>query len=218
MDNRRAPSVLMPALSSDLEFTDGDIFWQQHWYKFVAALVAVVLLILAAGAWMYYRSQVRASSGALYSAAASADGWREVVTKFPGSIAAGNARVRLASALRSEGKLDEAVTEFTSFADQQPEHPMAGAAWLAIGELRQAQQKDADALEAYRAASSQHKDSYAAPLALVSEARLLAAKDKSGEAKAILESVGTSYPDTPAAMVAAGELARLTGRQAGPRE
>lgn len=216
MDKRRTPSVLMPALSSDLEFTDGDIFWQQHWYKFVAALLAVVLLILAAGAWLYYRNQVRSSSGALYSAAASADGWREVVTKFPASIAAGNARIRLASTLRNEGKLDEAVTELSDLAEQQPKHPMAGAAWLTIGEIRQAQQKEGDALEAYRSASGLYKDSYAAPLALVAEARLLVAKDKAGEAKAILESVGTSYPDTPAAMVAAGELARLTGRQPGP--
>jgi len=206
----------MPALSSDLEFSDGDIFWQQHWKKFVAALVAIVLLILAAGAWMYHRSHLRASSGALYSAATGADGWREVVAKFPGSVAAGNARVRLAAALRSEGKLDEAVTEFTNFAEQQPEHPMAGAAWLAIGEIRRAQQKDSDALEAYRSASGGHKNSYAAPLALVAEARLLASKDKSGEAKAILESVGTSYPETPAAMVAAGELERLTGKPPGP--
>ncbi|MFM8460305.1 MAG: tetratricopeptide repeat protein, partial [Chthoniobacterales bacterium] len=92
----------------------------------------------------------------------------------------------------------------------QPDHPMAGAAWLALGEIRQSQGKKPDALEAYRVASGRYQSSYAAPLALLAEARLLASEGKGGESKAILESIGSSYPDGPAAMVAAAELAAIS--------
>jgi TolA-binding protein len=100
------------------------------------------------------------------------------------------------------------------FLAAQPEHPLAGAAWLTLGELRQAQGQSDSALEAYRTASSRYKTSYTAPLALVAEANLLQSRGSTGEARAVLESVGSLHPGTPAAMVAAGELARLAPAQA----
>jgi len=207
MDKSRPDSVLLPALSSDPVLTDSDFFWEAHWKKFAAALVAVVVGIIAVGGWSYYRANVASSAAALYAAANNPELWQEVVAKYPGSLSAGNAQLRIAAALRAEGKTDEAVAELERFTSAQPEHPMAGAAWLAIGEIRQLQNKIPDSLEAYRVASGRYQSSYAAPLALLAEARLLAAQGKGGESKAILESIGSSYPDGPAAMVAAAELA-----------
>jgi TolA-binding protein len=117
--------------------------------------------------------------------------------------------VRLAESLQSAGDLPGAATELETFLASQPEHPLAGAAWLTLGQLRQTQGNNDGALEAYRTASSRYKTSYAAPLALVAEANLLKAQGSLGEARAVLESVGSLHPETPAAMVAAGELARL---------
>lgn len=213
MDKPRPDSVLLPALSSAPEI-DSDFFWEAHWKKFVAGLVAVVLAILGAGAWAYHRTSVAADSAALYASASNPAAWREVVAKYPDSLPAGNAQVRIASALRSEGKLDEALAAFEQFAAAQPDHPLAGAAWLAIGEIRQLQNNAAAALEAYRTASGRYQSSYTAPLALLAEARLLAAQGKSGEGRAILESIGTSYPEGPAAMIAAAELSSLSAAEA----
>ena len=213
MDKSRPRSVLLPALSTDPELVDTDFFWEAHWKKVVAALVVVVVGILAVGGWAYYRADRSASAAALYSVAESPESWREVTEKYPGSIAAGNALMRMATALRAEGKDGEAAAEFEKFATSQPDHPLAGAAWLAIGEIKQAQKDTPGALESYRIASGRYQSSYAAPLALLAEARLLAAEGKAGESKAIIESIGTSYPDGPAAMVAAAELGALTGQQ-----
>ena len=211
MEKSRPRSVLLPALSSDAELVDGDFFWEAHWKKFVAALVAVVVGILVVGAWAYHRANVASAAAALYATADKPEIWQEVVAKYPGSVSAGNAQMRIAVALRAEGKTDEAIAELERLTSAQPEHPMAGAAWLAIGEIRQLQNNKSEALEAYRVASGRYQSSYAAPLALLAEARLLAAEGKAGESKAILESIGSSYPDGPAAMVAAAELAAISG-------
>ena len=47
MDEPR--SVLRPALEPALEFSDSDLFWQEHWKKFAWGLAALVVLILAVG-------------------------------------------------------------------------------------------------------------------------------------------------------------------------
>ena len=189
--------------------TDSDLFWQAHWKKFVAGLIALVVLILAVGLWGLWASHLRQSAEALYSTATNAEGWRAVIEKFPGSVPAGNARLELAAALRAEGKTDDAVAELEQLVAAQPDFPLAGAAWLTLGELRQMQGNNDGALEAYRTASSRHKSSYAAPLALLAEANLLKSTGSTGEARAVFQSVGTLHPGTPAAMVAEAEAGRL---------
>ncbi|MBE2181266.1 MAG: tetratricopeptide repeat protein [Chthoniobacterales bacterium] len=208
MEERR-DSVLLPSVDPELELTSSDLFWQEHWRKFVVGLVAVVVAILVVGAWMLYTSHERTSSEALYSLADTPEALREVIEKYPGSVPAGNAQLRLATLLRSEGKLDEAVKELDEFLARHSNHPLAGAAWLTLGEVRQMQGDKEAALEAYRKASASYPKSYAAPLALLAEAKLIASQGSEGEARAILESVGITYPGTPAAMVAGGELGRM---------
>lgn len=212
MDDRH--SLLRPAIDPALEMTDSDLFWQEHWKKFVWGLAGVVALILAVGAWKLWTATTLNSAESLYGTAVTPEAWREVVRKYPGTVPAGNAQVRLAEALRASGDLPAAAAELEGFLAAQPEHPLAGAAWLTLGELRQIQGNSDGALEAYRTASSRYKSSYAAPLALVAEANLLKAQGAVGEARAVLESIGSLHPETPAAMVAAGELARLNQPQA----
>lgn len=203
------PSVLLPSVDPALEMSDSDLFWQEHWKKFAGGLIALVLLILGVGAWTFWQSQERSAAETLYSVSAGPEGWREVVEKFPGTVAAGNAQLRWAEALRNEGQTDEAAATLQTFLAAQPDHPLAPVGWLSLGEIRQMQKNEAGALEAYRTASGRYSASYAAPLALLAEARLLMTGGSHGEAKAVLESIGTAYPQTPAAMIAAGELSLL---------
>lgn len=213
MDDRRH-SLLKPAIDPSLEMSDADLFWQDHWKKFVWGLVAVVALILASGAWMFYTSQRRSSAEALYSLADSPEAWRNVIDRYPGTTVAGDARLRLASALRAQGDLGGASSELEALVNSQPDHPLAGAAWLALGEVREAQGKAEEALQCYRESSSRYKESYTAPLAMIAEAKSLASQGRLGEAKSLLESIAPAYPDSPAAMVARGELARFAPPQA----
>lgn len=214
MDER--PSVLKPALDPALEFSESDLFWQEHWRKFVWALVGLVALILAVGAWKLRTATTLSSAEAQYSTASNPDAWRELLSSYPATVPAGNAQIRLAEALRGAGDFAGAAAELESFLSAQPEHPLAGAAWLTLGELRQIQGNTSAALEAYRTTSSKHKDSYAAPLALLAEATLLRNQGSEGEARAVLQSIGSLHPETPAAMVAAGELARLASQGPSP--
>ena len=203
------PSLLRPAIDPALEFSDSDLFWQAHWKKFVWGLVGLVLLILAVGAWKFRTAATLSSAEALFSTASGAEGWREVVQKYPGTVPAGNAQVRLAESLREASDVAAAAGELENLLASQPEHPLAGAAWLTLGELRQMQNNPDGALEAFRTASSRYNASYAAPLALLAEANLLKTRGSAGEARAVLQSVGSLHPGTPAAMVAEAELTRL---------
>lgn len=212
MDER--PSVLKPAIDPALDLSDSDLFWQAHWKKFVWGLAGVIALILAVGAWKFWSAATLGAAEALYSTATTAEAWREVVEQYPGTVPAGNAQVQLARSMQAADDLPGAAAELEKFLAAQPEHPLAGAAWLTLGELRQAQGQSDSALEAYRTASSRYKTTYTAPLALVAEANLLQSRGSTGEARAVLESVGSLHPGTPAAMVAAGELARLAPAQA----
>ena len=207
MDDR--PSLLKPAIDPSLVMSDSDLFWQEHWKKFVWGLIGVVALILAVGVWKFWTAATLSSAEALYSTANDAVAWREVVQKYPRTVPAGNAQVRLADSLREAGDLPAATGELESLLATQPDHPLAGTVWLTLGELRQIQGNTEGALEAYRNASSREKTSYAAPLALLAEANLLKSRGSVGEARAVLQSVGSLHPGTPAAMVAEAELARL---------
>jgi len=200
----------MPAVDPALEMTAGDLFWQDHGRKVIVALVALVVLITGAGVWFWNSARLRASAESLYSSATGPDGWREVIEKYTGSLAAGNASLELASSLRAGGNLDGAVAELERFVSSQPDHPLAAAGVLALGELRRAQGKTDAALEEFRTVSSKYKDSYAAPLAMLAEAEILSVKNGGqGEARAVLESIGSLYPGTPAAMMAGAQLSRL---------
>ena len=209
-------SVLTPLTTPALEMSDNELFWQANWKKFLAVLLVVVALIFLSGGWMWWTTSVRNAAESLYSQASTPEDWRGVVEKFPGSVPAGNAQLRLAAALRGEDNLDGAVAELEKFQTEQSGHPLAGSAWLALGELRQMQGKAEEALEVYRQASLLRPESYATPLSMIAEAKLLVASDRDGEARAILESVGLSYSQTPSAMVAQAELEKLALPPADP--
>jgi len=209
MDDKR-PSVLTPALGdSAIEISGSDLFWEQHWKKFAWGLAALAALIVLAGVWSLRAASVRNAAEALYSTSGDAEGWREVIELYPGSVPAGNAQIRLADSLRAAGDLDGAAVMLENLQSSQPRHPLAGVAAFTLGEIRQLQGEEEAALAAYRSVPVRQADSFAAPLALLAEARLLAGRQQISEARAVLESVGVVYPETPAAMVAMGELAAL---------
>lgn len=214
--SEKLPSVLSPAVSDPaLEMSGADLFWEMHWKKFAWGLAALVILILVAGIWSWRAAAVRSSAEALYSVADDAEGWREVIARYPGSVPAGNAQIRWSELLRSNGDLAGAAALLEDLLASQPAHPLAGVASLTLGELKQMQGDEAAALEVFRAAGGRYAASFAGPLAQLAEARLLVGRGQTGEARAILESVTSLHPGTPAAMVAAGELEAL-GRSASP--
>ena len=102
-------SVLTPLITPALEMSDNELFWQANWKKFLAVLLVVVALIFLSGGWMWWTTSVRNAAESLYSQASTPEDWRGVVEKFPGSVPAGNAQLRLAAALRGEDNLDGAV-------------------------------------------------------------------------------------------------------------
>ena len=208
--NEREPSVLTPQVSDPIyTYSASDLFWEEHWKKFVWGLVAVVVLIIGAGIWSWRQASVRYSAESLYSTATTPEAWREVVAQYPGSVAAGNAQIQLAAALRQAGDLDGAVALLQEMTSSQPHHPLVGVAGLLLGEIRQLQGSNESALQTFRETAANRAAGFAGPLASLAEGRMLVAMDKPDDARAVFQSIAAMNPETPAAMVATGEAAAL---------
>jgi predicted negative regulator of RcsB-dependent stress response len=208
--NQHEPSVLTPQVSYPIySHSASDLFWEEHWKKFVWGLVAIVALIIGAGLWSWRQASVRHSADALYSTATTPEAWREVMAEYPGSVPAGNAQIQLAASLRQAGDLDGAVAQLQEMITAQPHHPLVGVAGLLLGEIRQLQGNDESALQVYRETAANRDAGFAGPLASLAEGRLLSILGKTDDARAVFQSVAAMNPETPAAMVATGEAAAL---------
>ncbi len=185
------------------------VFWIQYRSKILllAGLFAVALTVFALSE--YIRQRTNSSAQQLFGAANTADGYREVIAKYSGTISAGNAHLMLAEKLRQEGKLDESTATLRTFIEKYPKHPLLSGAWTSIAANLEAQGKADEALSTYQKVSTSYANSFSAPAALMAQARLLEVKGKTEEARRIFEQVMTQYQENAAAQQAAQEVRRL---------
>ena len=184
------------------------------WFAKNRALVlaAAAVIIIGGGGtafWFIHSHNTRLASEAALSNATNAQGWQEVISKYPNTIVAGDASLLLAEAQAKEGKIDESTATLQAFVKAQPEHPLAGAARYGIGENYRQQGKLPEALEAFRSVRTESAGSYAAPLAQLSEARVLVLEKKTAEALQTFDSVASQFPGTAAGQIARAEAERL---------
>src|SRR5215210_4187279 len=125
------------------------IFWEEHKSK-VILYGALLLVALAIYAFYEYSSQQRvAAAGAALASASKPEDYRQIVEKYPRTIAAGNAHLMLANALRDEKKYDESASLLHTFTEKFPQHPLAHAGWLSLAETLEAQGKTDEAMSTY---------------------------------------------------------------------
>ena len=126
----------------------------------------VLLALLGFSVYEYNQSQRIAAAGAALAQAANDDDYRQVIGKYSGTVAAGDASLFLAGRLRDERKYGEAVDVLEAFLDKYPNHPLAAAGDLSLAETLEAQGKPDDALAKYQEVAAKYPDSYSAPVAV----------------------------------------------------
>jgi len=180
-------------------------FWYLHKGK-ILALAALFLVGLAAySIQQYVEHREQAQSAHAFSRAKTADDFKKVIAQHGGTVAAGNAQLRLAELQRNEGKLDEATATLKAFAAQQAKHPLLPGAWLAIASNQEAQGKVEDALATYQKVATTYSVSYAAPLALLGQARLQKQKGQPDLAQRTYEQIATQFENSDFAQQALHE-------------
>jgi TolA-binding protein len=185
------------------------VFWFHHQAK-ILILVALFLVSMAGyGIFEWAHTHRLTASAQVFSSAKTGDDFRKIIADYPGTPAAGNARLLLANQLRNEGKFDESSSMLRDFIDKYPKHELISGAWTSLAANQEAQGKTDDALATFQKVSTSYPTSYSAPVALLAEARILTTKGKTDEARRIYEQIMTQYQDNVVAQQAAMENRRI---------
>lgn len=171
-------------------------FWLAHKTK---VTIYGLLLLAAVVGFMVYEISAQSTitkSRAALAQAGNEEGLRQVIQQYPHTVAAGNATLLLAEALRGEKKYDEAATILQDMIDKQPDHPMIDGAWLSLGCTYKEAGKTDQALDTYKQVASKFADRYSAPQALLAVAEILKSKGNLEEAKTTYENVKSQFPDS----------------------
>ena len=175
---------------------DPIVFWMENKSKVITYATLLIVGLVAFAAYQITIQRNKAESAALYAQATKPEDFKRVLQKFPHSLAAGNAQLMLAGALRSDKKQDEALAALREFTTQFPDHPLAAVGALGIATSLDQQGKIDEAFDAYQQVAVKHPASYAAPLALMAQANILTAKGKTDEARRIYENITSQYPES----------------------
>jgi tetratricopeptide (TPR) repeat protein len=165
----------------------------------IAALIVVALITL--GVTVSKRAGEIASQNALATASDPA-GWNAVIANYPGTPAAADAMLLMASSLRDAGKIDESDALYSRFAETFPRSPIAVSGLIGRASNARVAGKTSEALNDYQQAAAAFPQSYGAPFSLFSQFRLLAQGGKTEEAKRILQMLANQYSFSVAAQAA----------------
>jgi len=185
------------------------VFWLQHKSKIIIYAILLVVAAVGFAAYEIMSQQRLAESQRLYAQAATEDDYRNIVQKFPHTIAAGNATLMLAEKLRDSKKYDEAVVLLQTMIDQYPDYPLIDTAWLALAATFQAAGKTDEALVKYQLTATKFPTTSSAPHALVAEAGILKDQGKLDDARHAYENVKSQFPNSYYAALAMQELQQL---------
>ena len=208
MNNTDTPVLPAPQPLDD-PMLKWDLFWEKNKSGILVAIALVFLGALGFGAW-FVNSNLRAvAASKLLAEASSIEEFQMVIDKYPATLPAADALMRLAGAQREAGDLEKSSAAFQSFLRTFPAHPLAGGALLGIGQNQDAAGNADAAVATYQQVVTQYPKSYAAPFAAYSEAEILLRRFQRDEARRSFNMVLTQFPQSPAARMASAQLGRI---------
>lgn len=209
MQPQQQPVLQGPVLEdSSLEW---DLFWEKNKSLILAIVAAIVIGGVGAAAWFAYSSSQNAAAQTLLAEANGVSDLQAVVDKFPKTMPAADALMRIAAAEREAGNMEKSTAAFRDFLNQFPKHPLAGGALLGVAMNQDAAGDFQSAMATCQQVVTQFPQSYAAPFAAYTEAEILLRGFQIEEARRGFNMVVTQFPASPAARMAAGQLSRLGG-------
>ena len=206
-----------PALQGPLPLDDSSLKWELFWEKNKAAILGALALLvvggLALGVWFVYSTLRATAAQKLLADATGIEEYEAVIAKYPGTMPAADALMRLATARRDAGDLDKSTAAFQTFLEKFPAHQLAGGALLGVGQNQDAAGKTDAAVVTYQQVVTQYPQSYAAPFAAYAEGEILLRRFQRDEARRSFNMVVTQFPQSPAARMASSQLNRLGANQ-----
>ena len=195
---------------------DSDLFWEKNKSRFFTVAAILLLALVATIGWFVKTNQANGQAQKLLAEAGGIEAYQALIAKYPSTMPAANARLRIAAILRDEGKLDESTAAFRVFLKDFPRHDLAGGALLGIGQNQDAAGDTKTAIATYQQVVTQYPQSYAAPYAAYSEAEIYLRSFQREEARRSYNMIGSQFPQSPVARMAASQLSRLGATPGSP--
>jgi tetratricopeptide (TPR) repeat protein len=190
-----------------------ELFWEKNKGAILGAIALAIIGTLGVGAWFIYSNLRTTAAQKLLADATGIEHLQAVVEKYPGTMPAADALMRLAAAHREAGDLEKSTAAFRSFLEKFADHPLAGGALLGIGQNQDATGNADAAVATYQQVVTRYPQSYAAPFAAYSEAEILLRRFQREEARRSFNMVVTQFPQSPAARMASAQLGRIGNSQ-----
>jgi tetratricopeptide (TPR) repeat protein len=209
VDGMDKTSRMTTASEPDFSSINREVFWALHGKKIVIALIAGLAVLIGLGAYIGWQTLRSTQAEAAYDSATNIEGWQKVIDRFPGSIAAGNALLRIAAQQANDGHYPDSDKTYQRFVREYPKHPFAVNGLMGLGTNAEAETKPDEAIKYYTDIASKFGTTYLAPMALLSQARLTEGKGQLKEARQLYEMVVQRYPQSVVAQIASVEASRL---------
>ncbi|SRR6266487_2483393 len=207
------PTAPPPSRDAALETL---VFWERFKNEIIGALIVLLLVAIGFMGYRFYSDRRAAAASALLGSAKSAQGYQQVITRYPNTPANADAYLLLAEVQRSEKKFAEANPTLQAFITKYPNHELVSTARMAMAANLESMGKTDEALSMYQQIASTYPNSFNAPLALLSQVYILKAKNRTEEARRICETILTQHRTSFWAGEAMQELRLL--KPSGPSE
>ena len=171
-----------------------ELFWSRHGKKVLWGSVVVLLILVGIGAYLGYQAVRNSKAAKAFVGAQDIKGWEKVMSRYPGTIAAGNAGLQIAGAEAASGQYGESDKSYQAFIKDYSGHPLFVNALFGLASNAEAQGKTDDAIKYYSDVSSRYNSSYLAPMALYYHGRLTEKSGKLTEALQDYKEVLRRYP------------------------
>jgi hypothetical protein len=189
-----------------------ELFWARHGKKVLIGAALVILVLIGVGAYIGYQAVRNSRAAKSFAAAHDIKGWQSVIHRYAGTIAAGDANLRIAAAQATAGQYSESNTSYQTFLKDYSGHPLFVNGIFGLASNAEAEGKTDEALKYYADVSSHYASSYLAPMALYYHGRLT---EKNGNLKEALQDFGNViqlYPQSVMGTLARRDADRLTSK------
>jgi hypothetical protein len=189
-----------------------ELFWSRHGKKVLLGSALVLLILVGIGGYLGYQAVRNTRAAKAFVGAHDIKGWEKVMSRYPGTIAGGNAGLQIAGAQAASNQFSESDKSYQAFIKDYSGHPLFVNGLFGLATNAEAQGKTDDALKYYSDVSTRYNSSYLAPMALYYHGRLTEKSGKQREALQDFEEVVRRYPQSAMAAWARKDADRLTAK------
>ncbi|MCX6854636.1 MAG: tetratricopeptide repeat protein [Verrucomicrobia bacterium] len=196
---------LQPAAAPLPTASSMETFLEENFKKILFVCIAAIIGFVLYGVVNYMNRAKAIEAGEAYASAKTVEDLDVVISKYAGSLSAGNALLQKADLLWEQNKKTTSVDILKEFADKYKTHPLLSQALLALGGKQESTGNRSDAKLAFDRIVTEFPTSDVAALAQVRLGDLLWADGKEEEAKKIYDGLAAKFPGVANAILDQGQ-------------